>query len=185
VTPRCRRRCRRAAIAQVGGDEGLSGGDVQGAKADTAERRKGDLAERPADHSVRRPSGCSGAACPSPGRPIRYSLGIEGNRTAYGHPTRPALWTGRGRRAAVLPPPFTSQNTPLCAATATQAPRSSSEHIGGSARVLVTVPTIQCPGAGASSAAKRRSHAGHVDTASSSETCCGLYLYAAWPPPSW
>jgi hypothetical protein len=87
-----------------------------------------------------RPSGCSGAACPSPRRPIRYSLGVEGNRTACGHPTRPARWRGRGRRAAVRPPPFTSQNTPLCAATATQPPRSLGEHIGGSVRVLVSPP---------------------------------------------
>lgn len=33
-------------------DEVLSGGDAQGAKADTAEGGQGDLEERQADHSV-------------------------------------------------------------------------------------------------------------------------------------
>ena len=50
---RCRQRCRqRTAIAQVRKDEVLSGGDVPGAEADTAEGRQGDLAERQAGHSV-------------------------------------------------------------------------------------------------------------------------------------
>lgn len=66
---------------------------------------QGDLEER------QRPPGRGGrdAARLSPKRPTKYSLGVESNRAACGHPARPARWTGRGRRAAVLPPPFTSR----------------------------------------------------------------------------
>jgi hypothetical protein len=63
----CRRRCRRrAAIAQVGGDEVLSGGDVQGAKADTAEGGQGDLEERQADYSVHPAVGVWRRSSPEP-----------------------------------------------------------------------------------------------------------------------